>query len=308
MRSNRRIITVLLCSAMLSCSTGCTATQVRDRAYLQAIELRTPENPEIQFHDFHAKKAVSFSSGKTISEAIENAAVPLGKNLFLGHLELIASADPVYGTQLNQLMRDYRLSPSCKVIGLSDGTVLTETDTSDLIWQIRQAEQLGKLPETDLFTILREWDSASGTALLPITDTHAFSAVIAAKDKIVTSLSEDAVEGLCWLRGNNYPEQIITSDGGTYVVTSAKTQLSAEEKQGRICVTITIRLHGNGDYTAAAKEIQRVCQTAIQETITEYHADVFDLEACLWSQCYDFMVQYDWNSAAELLDFSVKFP
>ena len=30
-----------------------------------------------------------------------------------------------------------------------------------------------------------------------------------------------------------------------------------------------------------------------------------DLEACLWSQCYDFMAEQDWDSAADLLDFEV---
>ncbi len=306
MPNNHHITAALLCGAVLLCGTGCTTTQVRDRAYLQAIELQTPDTPTVQLHGFQTEKEVSSGSGATLSEAIANAAVPLGKDLFLGHLELIASADPVYGTQLNQLMQDYRLSPACKVIGLSDGAALSEMDTSGLVQRLRQAEQLGKLPETDLFTILREWDSASGTALLPLTDTHTFSAAVATKEKIITDLSDDAVTGLCWLRGDNVPQQITASNGKTYVVASAKTQLSAEKEQERIRVTVTIKLHGNGELTAAAEEIRRVCQTAIRETVTEHHADVFDLEACLWSQCYDFMAQHDWDSAAELLDFSFQ--
>ena len=84
-----------------------------------------------------------------------------------------------------------------------------------------------------------------------------------------------------------------------------RTQLSAEEKQDRIRVTAAVTLHGSGDSDAAAEEIERVCRAAFQETVSEHHADVIDLEACLWSQCYDFMAEQDWDSAADLLDFEV---
>ena len=43
----------------------------------------------------------------------------------------------------------------------------------------------------------------------------------------------------------------------------------------------------------------------LKKSVTEHHADVIDLEACLWSQCYDFMANQDWDSAADLLDFEV---
>ena len=227
------------------------------------------------------------------------------KDLFLGHLELIAYQDPAYGAQLDQLMSDYRLSPACKIVGLPDGTTLAETDTSELTQQLRQAETKGMLPETDLFTILREWDSASGTALLPLVTADGFSAAVVTKEKVVMALSEDAIAGLCWLRGDNFPGQITASGGEAFHVTSARTQLSAEEKQDRIRVTAAVTLHGSGDSDAAAEEIERVCRAAFQETVSEHHADVIDLEACLWSQCYDFMAEQDWDSAADLLDFEV---
>ena len=153
---------LLFCTAVLLCGSGCTATQVRDRAYLQAMELQTPQTPTVQLHDFHTEKTAVSGDGATFADAITNAAVPAGKDLFLGHLELIAYQDPAYGAQLDQLMSDYRLSPACKIVGLPDGTTLAETDTSELTQQLRQAETKGMLPETDLFTILREWDSDVG--------------------------------------------------------------------------------------------------------------------------------------------------
>ena len=123
---------LLFCTAVLLCGSGCTATQVRDRAYLQAMELQTPQTPTVQLHDFHTEKTAVSGDGATLADAITNAAVPAGKDLFLGHLELIAYQDPAYGAQLDQLMSDYRLSPACKIVGLPDGTTLAETDTSEL--------------------------------------------------------------------------------------------------------------------------------------------------------------------------------
>ena len=246
---------LLFCTAVLLCGSGCTATQVRDRAYLQAMELQTPQTPTVQLHDFHTEKTAVSGDGATLADAITNAAVPAGKDLFLGHLELIAYQDPAYGAQLDQLMSDYRLSPACKIVGLPDGTTLAETDTSELTQQLRQAETKGMLPETDLFTILREWDSASGTALLPLVTADGFSAAVVTKEKVVMALSEDAIAGLCWLRGDNFPGQITASGGEAFHVTSARTQLSAEEKQDRIRVTAAVTLHGSGDSDAAAEEI-----------------------------------------------------
>ena len=111
--------------------------------------------------------------------------------------------------------------------------------------QLRQAEHAGQLPETDLFTILREWDTASGTALVPLMTENGFSAAIATKTNLSAALSPDAVSGLCWLRGDNYPEQFST-ESGSYTVSSAKTQLSAEKLPDGFHVTAAILLQGYG--------------------------------------------------------------
>ena len=164
-----------LTAAVLLLCTGCAATQVRDRAYLQAIELRSPDTPTVLLHDFHESKAIAYGKGSSVSQAVANAAVPVGKTLFLGHLELIAYENPAFGEQLDDLMQQYRLSPACKVACSADGITLTQEDTTETVEQLRQAEHTGQLPETDLFTILREWDTASGTALVPLMTEDGFS-------------------------------------------------------------------------------------------------------------------------------------
>ena len=113
-----------LTAAVLLLCTGCAATQVRDRAYLQAIELRSPDTPTVLLHDFHESKAIAYGKGSSVSQAVANAAVPVGKTLFLGHLELIAYENPAFGEQLDDLMQQYRLSPACKVACSADGITL----------------------------------------------------------------------------------------------------------------------------------------------------------------------------------------
>ena len=294
-----------LTAAVLLLCTGCAATQVRDRAYLQAIELRFPDTPTVLLHDFHESKAIAYGKGSSVSQAVANAAVPVGKTLFLGHLELIAYETPAFGEQLDDLMQQYRLSPACKVACSADGITLAQEDTTKTVEQLRQAEHAGQLPETDLFTILREWDTASGTALVPLMTEDGFSAAIATKTNLSAALSPDAVSGLCWLRGDNYPEQFST-ESGSYTVSSAKTQLSAEKLPDGFHITAAIFLEGEGDFEAASQEITRLCQAAFQETVSEYHADVFDVEPCLWSQCYKDMEQSDWKTAAGQMHFSVQ--
>ena len=85
-----------------------------------------------------------------------------------------------------------------------------------------------------------------------------------------------------------------------------KTQLSAEKLPDGFHVTAAIFLEGEGDFEAASQEIARLCQAAFRETVSEYHADVFDVEPCLWSQCYKDMEQSDWKTAAGQMHFSVQ--
>ena len=56
-----------LTAAVLLLCTGCAATQVRDRAYLQAIELRSPDTPTVLLHDFHESKAIAYGKGSSVS-------------------------------------------------------------------------------------------------------------------------------------------------------------------------------------------------------------------------------------------------
>ncbi|WP_295216061.1 Ger(x)C family spore germination C-terminal domain-containing protein [Ruminococcus sp.] len=301
-----RGIPLLLSCTLLFLCTGCAAVQVRDRAYLQALELTDPEQPTVQLHDFETAGALAQGTGGNFEQAIENAAVPIGKELFLGHLELIAYSKPEFGSQLNQLMEKYRLSPSCKVLGLSEGSTLTDTDTAHLTEQLHRAEKSGLLPETDLFTILREFSSSAKTALLPVITENGFSAAVITETESYGTLSPEAVAGLCWLRGDNHPETLSLPNDESYTVHSAAVRLTGTMTDGKAEVTVSIRISGEGDFVKAAACIQNQCEAAIQETVVQSHADVFDWEACLQSQCFDEFTNTDWTDVVSQAEFQVK--
>lgn len=285
---------------------GCSSVQVRDRAYLQAMEINENEAVEVQLHDFQTEGVLAAGNGKNLDSALQSTSVQLGKELFLGHLELIACAAPSCTAMLSKWMEDYRLSPACKVLGLPQQITLEERDTLRLTEQLRRAENSGILPETSLFTILRELDGAGGTALMPVFDEEEFTAAIVTEDGFSDVLSEEAVTGLCWLRGENYPEQLAISADESYAVSYSAVRLYAKMNDGHAVVTAAVHLRGEGDFDKAAALVKSQCEAAVQETVENQQADVFDLEACLQSQCYEYVTTTPWNEVMEHLTVEVQ--
>ncbi len=296
----------VLISVVFLCS-GCSAVQVRDRAYLQAIEVNTDDRATfLQLHDFETEGLLAEGDGKNFDSALQNASVPLGKELFLGHLELIAYGVPSCTARLSQWMDDYRLSPSCKVLGISTQETLREKDTLLLTEQLRRAENSGILPKTDLFTILRELDGASGTALMPITDGDKFAVAVVTAEDSLGLLSEEAAVGLCWLRGDNYPEQLALSENESYAVSYGAIRTTADIVGGHAVVHAVVHLRGEGDFEKTAALVKKQCEAAIRETVEQKQADVFDIEACLRSHCYAYMTKTPWDEVLEQLVFEVQ--
>lgn len=293
---------ILLFLLPLPILTGCSSIQVRDRTYVQALELHHAASPQVSLHDFSHETEIASGNGNTIDEALTNAGIATGKELFLGHLELLTYANPAFTVQLDDLMHDYRLSPSCQVVGLSENASFSDTDTTAFTNQLRQEMQQGKLPETNLFTILREMDGSAETAFFPIWTEEGFSGAVGTVTSW-TTLSADASAGLCWLRGDNFPEKIAENQDTVFSVQSARTQFSVQMQDEIPLVTIKIRITGQGDFSSAAAVIEGQCESALEETLRASGADVIDLEEILWSQCYSYMAQTDWRTAAKSVQF-----
>lgn len=299
----------LLLSLCLLC-TGCTATQVRDRVYIQAMELSDKESPSVQLHVFESEGSLYLGSGSTLAAALEQAEVPAGKELFLGHLELLCLHDPAFSTQLPKIMEEYQLSSGCKVVCPANNVSLESVNTERLLDSLNQEEGNGRLPETDLLSILEELSGKSGTALFPLCTSSGFSMAIVTAEGMKGALSTHANQGLCWLRGNNYPERVtVTIDGmqTDFQVHSASTTLSASMQNGIPTITVHISVRGKGDADALKAELETICKAAEQETVEKHRADVFGLEACMRQQCYAAYVEQDWYSLLYRMQFAHQF-
>lgn len=298
------------CTLLLACTlclSGCSVTQVKDRLYLQSIELSDSRHPTVQLHAFASDGVDCSGSGSTLHAALEAAEIPAGRELFLGHLELLCLQDTAFAGQLAELLQSYRLSSGCKVIYTTRS--LESVNTEKLLESLKQEEQNGRLPETDLFTILKELSTPSGTALLPFCMTTGFSLTLIQPNGVKGTLSNEAIQGLCWLRGENYPERVsVFSDGqaSDFLIENAATKLTASIDSGIPVVTVSITLQGKGDAVALREQLETICQAAEEETVKKYKADVIGLEACLRQQCYELYAEQDWESLVHAVRFSNK--
>ncbi|MCI5844223.1 MAG: Ger(x)C family spore germination C-terminal domain-containing protein [Oscillospiraceae bacterium] len=296
------------CFSLLLASTlflsGCSVTQVKDRFYLQTIELSHFRYPKVQLHAFASDEADYAGNGSTLHAALEDAEIPAGRELFLGHLELLCLQDTAFVGQLTELLQSYRLSSGCKVIYTTRS--LESVNTEKLLENLKQEEQNGRLPETDLLTILKELSNSSGTVLLPFYLTNGFSLVLIQPNGVKGTLSNEAIQGLCWLRGENYPERVSISgeeQASDFLIENAATKLTATVDAGVPVVTVSITIQGKGDAVALRKQLETACQAAEEETVKKYRADVIGLEACLRQQCYQLYAEQDWEGILHTVTF-----
>lgn len=134
--------------------------------------------------------------------------------------------------------------------------------------------------------------------------------VLIASDGTTQTLSNDAIQGLCWLRGNNYPERVsLSADGqaSDFLITSASTRYTAITANGIPIVTVSISIHGTGNAVALQERLEIACEAAERETIQKNQADVIELEACLRQQCYKLYQEQDWNSLLRTVQFQHEF-
>lgn len=291
--------------------TGCNSTQVRDREYIQAIELFNFDSPKISLHSFEKSNNISSGNGNTIAAALEQAEIPIGKEIFMGHLELLCLNDPKFHEKLYDLMETYRLSPSCKVLCIDDKLSLDKADTESICDSLKRKEENGTLPKTTILSALEESAGADKAILLPLLTKDGFSMTILSEEKKEMSpLSEEAIQGLCWLRGENYPERISietnNSTASDFEIYNASTQFKIIMWNGAPVVNVIISLQGKGDKESAKKAIQELCKAAEQETIKLNKVDVIGLESYMKKQCYNAYQNQNWNELLQRATFQYK--
>lgn len=301
----KRMTAVLLSALMF---TGCRAetTEVRERAYVQSAVFSGKDETSLTLYPFEDAGDILESKGANTAAAVEEASVKSGRDVFLGHTELLCFDEPAFTEELESCLMEYRLSPGCKMLFLHETELPEDCDTTQLTDSLKMEEEKGRIPETDLYHVLSEYSGSDGSALVPALTEKGFALCVIDGSELSGVLSDKAAAGLVWLRGDNYPERIaVAGENGTedYEVYSADAKLSAEIVKGIPHVRAEVSIKGNGNGEAAASLIKVCCQAAIEETLKEMKADVIGLDACLAQDCPEYYAQQDFETAKWAAEF-----
>ena len=297
-----KLILVLAAALLLISASGCTSQtpEVRERAYVQSVIISKENETELTLLPFEDSGEPMSGKGTDVFAAKEDAAIKTGLEIFLGHAELLCLSEPLDASELTELLSEHRLSPACRVLLLHETEINEDVSATSLTDSLRLEAEKGRIPETDLFTMLSELQGGDNTALAPVLTDKGFGMGITNGSELLGVLSEKAVKGLVWLRGDKTPERISIQGEGSAEsceIYSSETILSAEIVKGIPHINVRIRISGSGNTAAGCQLIKAYCQTAIQETISDLRADVIGLDACLAKDCPEYYAQQDFSTA-----------
>lgn len=293
--------------------TGCRSnyTEVRDREYIQSAVFMDKGSISLALYPFEEEKNVSYGSGANISEALENSAVLAGREIFMGHLELLCFDNPDFTEELESCLLDHRISPSCRLLYLYDTQIPEDCDTTLLTDRLTMEEEKGHIPETDLFHVLSEIGGRDNTTLVPAVTDKGLAMCILKKGSKPYVLSERAAQGLCWLRGENYPEKIYIKGNNTaedFEIDSARTEFSVRIENNIPHVTVNIRIKGTGNSQAAESIVAALCRDAERETLKRRKADVIGFGRYLARDCPEYYASQDFETAkwAAVFEYEIE--
>lgn len=293
--------------------TGCKKnyTEVRDREYVQSAVFMDNGKISLALYPFEEEGRVSYGSGSDISEALGDSEVTAGREMFMGHLELLCFDSPDFTEELESCLFDYRISPGCRLLYLYGSGLSEDCDTTQLTDRLTMEEKKGNIPKTDLFHVLSESKGVDNTMLVPVLTNRGIAMCILKKGSKPYVLTERAAEGLCWLRGENYPERVyIEGNNGTesYEIDSARTDISVIIEQGIPHANVKIRIKGRGNGQAAESVITALCKDAERETIKRAKADVIGFGKYLARDCPEYYEANDFETAkwAVVFEYDVE--
>lgn len=179
----RHLLNFTACLMAIASLTGCVTdtTEVRERMYIQCMVLdESDDKTFLKLYPFEGNGEPVTGSGASIYEAVEDAAVRSGKDVFLGHTELLCFKDTDFTETLLSCLTEYRFSPSCRLLYLHQIDLPDGTDTTLLTDSLTIEMEKGRIPETDLFTVLSKHDV--NDILLPALTENGFTLFTAGKE------------------------------------------------------------------------------------------------------------------------------
>ena len=265
----KRLWFILLLPLLL---TGCGSEGFADRMYTRAIGLQGSLQMSVQGFEQEGCTAVKAGS---LGEALQFEEAAAGGRVFVGHTELLCLDGSCGGDAVEQLFFGQGLSPGCKVLYTRPVLFLREHDAAETVHSLRMAERSGLLPRTELATVLEEWLGAGQTALVPTEGCR--SLVLLRRDGRVTTLSEEACEGMRYLRRHPEVTSVTLRDGTELGIDRIHVKKTVEN--GAIRCTVCIRADSADptQQSALRKELQTCCEAAVRQMLAA-GADVIGLQ------------------------------
>lgn len=263
--------------------TGCGATEVRDRSFIQTAGISGASQPTVTVQPFDAKAPVS-GRGETLLSALETAGEGLGGKMFLGHTELLAVGEGDLIARLSTLLAGTRISPSCRLMYAPDGIA----DPSLSVEMARRAD-CGTLLLPSCGDGLRQLLGRSATAVLPCDAPEGLTlAVVDAAGKRLELLTADACRGLYWLSGGDTALVLpveVEGEPRDVSVSGSRVVLTATPADEGLTLHIALELDCPDTPAplrdAAKQEAERLCRAALAQTLLRHGTDVIGAEAAV---------------------------
>lgn len=265
--------------------TGCGTEHISERLYTQTLGLQGTKELTLYAQAF-GEDAPFSAEGKTAADALRNGEAAQGSRIFIGHTELLCTDGTRTLEDIRELLSSRGLSPACKLLYTDVDACFQRMDTTALLESIRMAERRGLIAQTDVTTVLDEWMGDSATALLPAISDSGLCMVLLHTNGRRTTLSEDAANGMFWLRRNDGKEftlAVETPDGLQDVtILRNSLQKKAAVQDGKHVLRYGVTVFADNCPEPIRRPLQelilRQCRSAIAEML-EADADVVGLHA-----------------------------
>lgn len=147
---------IITAAAGAMAMTGCASEQVLDKHYVRSAAISGTEEKTAVFAFYDEKTEPCGASGIELEEACSKAELKLGKSVFTGHAELVILGECDYEAVLEELLNEWKVSPSCLVAygGNDPGRLLEEYDPERLADSIEHAVEQGEAEKCDIVTVL----------------------------------------------------------------------------------------------------------------------------------------------------------
>lgn len=145
---------IFLTFPMIALLTGCSSHgNVNDKAYLRAAAI---DGDRVTFSFYSEEDKVISVNVRNPEKAKSAAELAMGKEIFTGHTELVVAGDCDILEVLDNMLHEWKVSPSCRVAEAktSGEELLNSRSAEELADVIDTAHEKGLAPKCDIITVL----------------------------------------------------------------------------------------------------------------------------------------------------------